>query len=78
MESLKVGEMCQAMAGKRGHRVRQHTKDTEQAMYNTYYGLAVLSKHLTEEKGIKYVFFREFSSDPLEKAFSKFRQGKKG
>ena len=47
--------MCQAMAGKQGYRVRQLTKDTAQAMYNTCYGLAELSKHLIEEKGFKYV-----------------------
>ena len=70
--------MCQAMAGKQGHRVRQLTKDTAQAMYNTCYGLAELSKHLIEEKGFKYVCLGEFSTDPLEKAFSKFRQGSGG
>lgn len=70
--------MCLAIAGKQGHRVRQLTKDTAHAMYNTCCGLVELTKHLIEEKGFKYVCLGEFSTDPLEKAFSKFRQGSGG
>lgn len=72
------GEMCLRMAGKQGSRVRQLSKDTANSVHTTCMGLVELSKYLLEEKGYKYVCLGEFSTDPLEKAFSKFRQGSGG
>ena len=72
------GVMCCAMAGKQGNRVRQLSKDTARAIYITCMGIVDLSKHLLDNMGYKYVCLGEFTTDPLEKAFSKLRQGSGG
>ena len=66
------------MAGKQGKRVQQLSKDTALSIFNTCNGLVNLSKHLLQEKKFDYVCLGSFSTDPLEKAFSKLRQGSGG
>ena len=72
------GDMCLKMAGRQGKRVRQLSKDTAVAMYTTCMGLVELAKHLIESRQFQYVCLGEFTTDPLEKAFGKLRQGSGG
>ena len=72
------GIMCLAMAGKQGQRVRQLSKDTATVIYNISMGIVKLARHFLDKRKCDYICFGEFSTDPLEKAFSKFRQGSGG
>ena len=72
------GIVCLAMAGKQGHRVRQLSKDTATAIYNTNMGIAELARFFLDKRKYDYVCLGEFSTDPLEKEFSKFRQVPRG
>ena len=54
------------------------SKDTAKAMYNTCFGIVDLTRHLIQEKGFKYVCLGQLTTDPLEKAFGKLRQGSGG
>ena len=60
-----------------GKRVKQLTEDTSNATAHTCYGLIDLVETLLSN-GAKYVLLGWFSTDPLEKAFSKLRQGSGG
>ena len=51
-------------------RVKQLTQDTSTAIAHTCYGLIDLVETLLTN-GAKYVLLGWFSTDPLEKAFSK-------
>ena len=73
----KFGNMILKMAGPQGKRVKQLTKDTAVAVWNTCYGLVDLCKHLLSSTH-QYVLLGKFSTDGLEKDFSKFRQGSGG
>ena len=75
---LQFGEMCLKMAGRQGKRDKQLSRDTAACIHQTCCGLVDLTRHLLEEEGYKYVCLGEFSTDPLEKAFSKLRQGSGG
>ena len=74
---LSFGEMALQMAGKQGKRQKQLTRDTAQAVFHTCNGLVCLCRHLLSTSH-KYVLFGQFSTDPLEKEFSKLRQGSGG
>ena len=74
----EFGEMCLNMRGKQGKRIRQLSNDTAKAIHQTCFGLVYLSKNLLQEESYSYVCLGEFSTDRLEKAFSKFRQGSGG
>ena len=66
------------MSGKQGKRNKQLSKDTAVSMHHTCYGLVELTKHLLQEGNYEYICLGMFSTDPLEKAFSKLRQGSGG
>ena len=74
----EFGDMCFKMSGKQGKRNKQLSKDTAVSMHHTCYGLVDLAKHLLQEENYEYVCLGMFSTDSLEKAFSKLRQGSGG
>lgn len=74
---LKFGDMAQQMAENQGRRQKQLTRDTAQAIYHTCNGLVSLCRHLLSTSH-EYVLLGQFSTDPLEKEFSKLRQGSGG
>ena len=47
-------------------------------IYSTCYGLVGITRHLLGVEGYEYVCVGDFSTDPLEKGFSKLRQGSGG
>ena len=63
--------MCFKMSGKQGKRNKQLSKDTAVSMHHTCYGLVDLAKHLLQEENYEYVCLGMFSTDPLEKDFTK-------
>ena len=69
--------MALQMAGRQGKRQKQLTRDTAQAIYHTCNGLVSLCRHLLSNSH-QYVLFGQFSTNPLEKEFSKLRQGSGG
>lgn len=74
---LQFGEMAQQMAGRQGKRQKQLTRDTAKAIHHTCNGLVSLCRHLLRTSH-EYVLLGRFSTDPLEKEFSKLRQGSGG
>ena len=74
---LKFGDMALQMGGKQGKRQKQLTRDTSQAIFHTCNGLVALCRQLLSTTH-QYVLFGKFSTDPLEKQFSKLRQGSGG
>ena len=74
----EFGEMCLQMSGKQGKRVRQLSKDTATCIHSTCHGIVGLTRDLLHLEGYDYVCLGDFSTDPLEKAFSKLRQGSGG
>ena len=76
---LDIATFDHEMSNKGGQRVKTLTKDTGSAVFQTCHRLLrELSIHLLEEKLRLYVLLGQFSSDPIEKAFSKLRQGSGG
>lgn len=74
---LQFGRMAKEMAGRQGSRQKQLTRDTAQAVFHTCNGLVSLCRHLLGTTH-KYVLLGQFTTDPLEKEFSKLRQGSGG
>ena len=74
---LRFGTMALQMGGKQGKREKQLTRDTSQAIFHTCNGLVSLCQHLLSTTH-EYVLLGQFSSDILEKEFSKLRQGSGG
>lgn len=75
---IKMADMVEKMMPeKQGHRKRQLTKDTARALSHTCRGLVDLTKYLLRTTH-EYVCLGQFTSDPLEKVFSKLRQGSGG
>ena len=58
--------------------VSMHHTFCSVSMHHTFYGLVDLAKHLLQEENYEYVCLGMFSTDPLEKAFSKLGQGSGG
>ena len=73
----QFGDMALQMAGPCGKRVKQLTKDTATSIHHTCYGLVSLCKHLLTTSH-SYVLLGKFTTDHLEKEFSKIRQGSGG
>ena len=71
---LDLAGMADKMKNTGGKRNRQLTKDTAQSLTNLCHGFVELAKYLLD-CGNAYVIFRWFTTDPLEKCFSKLRQG---
>ena len=74
---LDFGEMALKMAGPQGRRKKQLTRDTAQGIHHTCNGLVGLCRYLLNTSH-SYVLLGQFSTDPLEKEFSKLRQGSGG
>ena len=74
---LEFGDMCLKMISQPKKRVKQLTRDTALAIYQTCNGLVELARHLLSTTHV-YVLFGKFSTDKLEKAYSKLRQGSGG
>jgi hypothetical protein len=75
---ISLAEMVENMNAENGlHRVKTLTIETAGALSHTLRGLVALAKHLLTTTH-DFVMLGEFSSDPLEKAFSKLRQGSGG
>ncbi|GFO33315.1 transposable element p transposase [Plakobranchus ocellatus] len=74
---LNFGNMALQMARKQGKRQKQLTRDTAQAIFHTCNGLISLCRHLLSTSH-QYVLLGQFSTDPLEKEFSKLHQGSGG
>lgn len=75
---LNLAGMVEKMApDKQGQRIKNLTKDTSRAFSHTCRGMVDLVKHLLITSH-KYVCLGHFTSDPIEKAFGKLRQGSGG
>ena len=74
---LEFGNMALKMGGPPGKRMKQLSKDTANAIHHTCHGLVELCKHLLATSH-KYVLLGQFTTDFLEKEFSKLRQGSGG
>ena len=60
-----------------GKRIKSITMDTSNALYQTCNGLVELSKHLLNNSHMN-VLLGNFTTDPIERAFGKLRQGSGG
>ena len=74
---LDMAVMAESMAGRQGKRVKQLTRDTAKSLAHTCRGLVDLCRHLLNN-GFDYVLLGKFTTDYLEKEFSKLRQGSGG
>ena len=70
----EFGDMCKTMISQPGKRIKQLTRDTAVAIYQTCNGLVELPRHLLSTTH-QYVVLGKFTTDKLEKSFSKLRQG---
>ena len=73
--NVEFSRICLNMAGRQGKRLRQLTNDSATAIQHTCNGLVELTRHILIDDSFDYVCMAEFSTDKLEKAFSKLRQG---
>lgn len=75
---LEIAVMSQKMKAKSSRvRIRQLTQDTSRCFSHVCRGLVDLARHLLS-CGNDYVLLGWFTTDPLEKCFSKLRQGSGG
>lgn len=74
---MELAELAVSMAGSNRNRVRCLTKDTSTALEHTCKGLVELVKYLLATSH-SYVLLGKFTTDPLERAFGKLRQGSGG
>ena len=74
---MDFGNMSLKMKSGGKNRTRQLTRDTALALHQTCHGIVELCRHLLATSH-KYVAIGKFTSDPLEKSFSKLRQGSGG
>ena len=71
---LKLADQVMAMSGKGKIRVKEMSQDTSSCFYHTCHGLVSVTKLLLQTSH-DFVMLGLFSTDPLEKAFGKLRQG---
>ena len=75
---LNMAEMFKKMGKKeKGKRSKTLTTDTSYALFHTLNGIVELCKYQLETTH-EYVLLGSYSTDPLEKAFGKLRQGSGG
>ena len=74
---IEIAELAVSMAASHRRRVRSLTKDTSTPLEHTCKGLVKLVKYLLG-KSHSYVLLGKFTTDPLERAFGKLRQGSRG
>ena len=73
---LDLADMADKMKNTGGKRIRQLTEDTAESLSHLCHGFVELAKYLLD-CGNAYVF-GWFTTDPLEKCFSKLRRGSGG
>lgn len=73
----ELAALAKSLRGGRGTRVKMLTCDTSKALEHTCRGVIDLIKLLLETTH-DYVLLGKFTSDPIEKAFGKLRQGSGG
>ena len=71
---LQFGDMALKMAGPKGKRIKQLSKDIATCIHQTCYGLVDLCRYLLNTMQ-NYVLLGQFTSDHLEKEYSILRQG---
>ena len=77
-ELLSIAEMVDSMNARNGSkRCKTFTKDTAYAISHTLRGIVEMAKTLLCSSH-EFILLGEFSSDPLERSFSKLRQGAGG
>ncbi|GFN97236.1 RNA-directed DNA polymerase from mobile element jockeylike [hydra vulgaris] [Plakobranchus ocellatus] len=64
------------LKGFQGKRIKKLTVDTATAIYHTCLSVVEMTKSLLH--GNQFVLLEKFTTDPLEKAFGKLRQGSEG
>ena len=75
---VKMASWFKSMGEKeKGNREKDITTDTSHALSHTLNGIVDLCKHLLDTTH-DFVLLGNYSTDPLEKAFGKLRQGSKG
>ena len=74
---LKIADMAEKMTAPGKKRTKQLTKDTGTSLSHTCRGLVDLARSLLLS-GNDYVLLGDYTTDPLEKNFSKLRQGSGG
>ena len=74
---LNFGRMCLQMISRPRFRVKQLTRDTSLAVHQTCFGLVDLARYLLASSHV-FVCLGKFTTDKLEKAYSKLRQGSGG
>ena len=66
--------MIQNMHSSKGKRIKSLTKDTVSCLSQTCSSLVETSEYLLQKKSLEYIVLGIFSTDTLEKQFSKLRQ----
>ena len=74
---METAELAVSMAAPHQKRVRSLAKDTSKALEHSWTGLVELVKYFLV-KSHSYVLLRKFTTNPLERAFAKLRQGSGG
>jgi hypothetical protein len=74
----EFAEFAAATKGPRSKREKKLTFDTGSAIEHTCKGLIDLARHLLQLQHCKYVLLGKFTTDPIERAFGKLRQGSGG
>ena len=74
---LTLGDLAESMAPVTTQRIKSLSRDTSLNLAHTCYGLVDLAKYLLNHE-FDYVPFGHFTTNPLEKEFSKLRQGSGG
>ena len=67
-----IANLATKMCGKQGKRNKTLTRDTSEALSHTCHGLVSLAKYLLISSH-DYFQLGDFTTDPLEKSFSKLR-----
>ena len=71
---LTLGDLAKSMAPVTTPRIKSLSRDTSRNLAHTCYGLVDVAKNLLNHE-FDYVPFGHFTTDPLEKEFSKLRKG---
>ena len=78
LQAIKnFGNLALKMSCQHGLRIKQLTRDNGNCIYHTFCGVFELCESLLQNSH-DYVFLGQFSTDSLEKEFSKLRQGSGG
>lgn len=73
---IEFAHFAASLKGSHGQREKMLTADTATAIHHTCLGVVEMATHLL--KSNTYILLGKFTTDPLEKAFGKLRQGSGG